>query len=115
MVSPIGRGWNFVRSRAGTCPAFFELRHYARDDAVAARSGESECVAVGEIDFLRERLAQKAPCAEETRALGRLRDAERSGGLLDGELLQLAQHEHGPKRVCQIVDFRFMLLRRLRA
>src|SRR2546423_12831744 len=106
MLSPMGGGWNFVRSLAGTCPAFFELRHHARDDAVAARSGESECVAVGEVDFLRERLAQKAARAEETRAHGRLRDAERNGGFLDGELLQRAQHEYGPECVGQLVDFR---------
>src|SRR6266705_153526 len=103
MVSPMGRG-NLVRSRAGSFPAFFELRQHARDDAVAACSGKCECVAVGEVDFLRERLAQQAPRAEEARAHRRLRDAERDGGFLDGQLLQRAQHEHGPECAGQLVD-----------
>src|SRR5207247_8864127 len=59
MVFSNGWGSDFV---------FVELRHHARDDAVAARSGESECVAVGEVDFLRERLAEQTPRAEEARA-----------------------------------------------
>jgi len=86
--------------------AILGVRHHARDDAVAARPGESECVAVGDVDFLRERFAQQASRAEETRAHRRLRDAERNGGFLDGELLQRAQHEHGPERVGQFVDLR---------
>src|SRR6266571_9193646 len=37
---------------SGKLPAFCKLRRHAGDDAVAARAGESECVAVGEVDFL---------------------------------------------------------------
>src|SRR5882762_7074381 len=55
--------------------AFSELRQHTGDDAVAARSGERERVSVGEVDFLRERLAQQAARSEEARAHGRLRDA----------------------------------------
>src|SRR6266487_4448899 len=101
-------------SRAGSALAFRELRQHVRDDAVAARPGKGERVAVGEVDLLREGLAKQAPGAEKARAHRGLWDGERRRGLLDGELFQRAQHEHDAKRIGQFVDLRLEQPARLR-
>src|SRR5690606_29800861 len=72
----------------------------------AALPVEAERLAEREVDLLRERLAQQAPGPEEPRAHGGLRDAEGLRRLLDAELLQGTQHEHGPVALGQRVDAR---------
>src|SRR5204862_5612501 len=80
---------------------------HAGDDAVAAMAGKAESVLARDIHLLRECLPEEAAGAEEARAHRRRRDAEHGGGLLDGELLNAAQHEDGAIAVRQRVDLRF--------
>src|SRR2546421_12359770 len=83
-----------------------ESPQYVFDDAVTALAGEGERVLAGEVDLLRERLAQEAAGAEKARAHGGGGNGEDRRRLLDRELLHRAQHEYRVVRLRQGVDLR---------
>jgi hypothetical protein len=90
------RGGRIVRQR--------ETLQHLFHDPVAARAGEGEGALehVGELPA--ECPAQQAARPEKARAHRLGEDVERGGGLLDGKLLDGAQHEDGAKLGRQVVD-----------
>src|SRR5687768_4535069 len=76
----------------------------ARHDALTALAVKSKCLAEGTIGVAPERFAHQRARSEKACAHRSLRDAERGRGLLDAELLERAQHEHGAVILRQRVD-----------
>ena len=89
--------------------------HHTRDDAVAAGPVEREGVGHGVVDVARQALAKQAAGAEEARAHGGFRQAQRRRDLLDAQFLDGPQHEDRAKRLRQRVDARLHHGAQLRA